>query len=252
VVAVKKINVSSSTSEVLSMRRLKSSSPDKPLAARTTPNPTPWATPGTILSPSALDCAGDANSCFVADFEGNTIYKVTLNGSSFSLEKSAAEYFRPVAVKVQRVEDEGIVKEIVWVSDRKNPINIPTPNGTWTPYPTTQPATPTVGPGIPTCTPGPVPTSTPYPEINRISRVRFNLTQLLPEIYCAIPVNISINGGDSLADCWVADRNAGTIGNNQIKQIHIGGPTPTVIPWSGNSSQGIYIVSPVDVEAIED
>jgi hypothetical protein len=233
------------------MRRLKSSSPDKPLAARTTPNPTPWATPGTILSPSALDCAGDANSCFVADFEGNTIYRVNLNGSSLSLEKSVADYFQPVAVKVQRINVEGQhLYDMLWVSDRLYPSPAVPPSGTWTPYPTSLPPTPTVGYGIPTNTPQPIPTSTPYPERNRVVRIRFNEADPGIKTSMAIPVNLSVNGDANIADCWVADRNSETIGKNRIKQIHAIGTEATVIPWNGDPTQNIYVVSPVDVEVV--
>ncbi len=209
------------------------------LSASTDPNP--------LIHPVALDCAGDPDHCFVADYEGNTVYKVTWDHSTnqFAFQKSSADYYHPFAIDVQRVKLLGNeeLSDIVWVSDRVNLTPPPAP-GTWTPLPTYTPAPPTPPPGV-TYTPPPGYTATPYPERQRVTKNEFGRDEILTEKGSTIPVALSVVGGAADYKCWVADRDANVIGNNEIKLIR----NNTVNRIRGDANH--RITRPVDVEAVE-
>ncbi len=78
--------------------------PDGTMVAFTEPCevPDPDQCLGELIHPLAIDCAGDPDSCFVADYEGNRVYKLTLNGGSIALQVSSAQYYRPKAIAVWR------------------------------------------------------------------------------------------------------------------------------------------------------
>ena len=195
--------------------------------------------------PLVLDCAGDPNTCFVADYEGDTIYKVILGNHEFSLIKSAATYNRPFALSVQKTYDQNDqLVEYVWVSDHVN-LNTPPPSGTWTPLPTYTPVPPTVLPGQPTYTPVPTQIPTPYPEKNRITRNRFLESIMFPSYRGAVPVNVSSVGNEINYKCWVSDRDANLKWKNELKLIAPTGITRIRGPEAHN------ICRPVDVQAVE-
>ncbi len=203
--------------------------------ARTDPNVRPG-----ILHPAAIDCAGDPHTCFVADYAGNAVYKVTWNPGtgSLTLTPSEIDYFQPFAIEVQRLEDAyGQLWEFVWVSDKKNLQPTPAP-GTWTPLPTW---TPVPGAGTPTAVP---PTATPYHETRRVSLNRFGFPQY-EENVGAVPVGLSAIGDTTNYKCYVADRDANVIGKNEIKLIEPGVMTRI------RGDSGHTIRRPTDVEAIE-
>jgi len=221
--------------------------PDGSEAARSTPCAL-TSTENCIKHPSALDCGGDPDTCFVADYEGNTVYKVTFDHSgNFSYTKSAAEYFRPNAVKVLHTPN----GDFIWVADRINLNNTPIP-GTWTPYTPPPTATPTPPSGV-TYTPGPATfTPTPYPERCRVSMNNFGQEQLLYPNGAAIPISISADGDSVNGNCWVADRDAGKLEDdkhkNEIKQIKVTGGSDTLIHVSGTQDE--LVSRPADVESV--
>lgn len=221
--------------------------------ARSTPawEPTPLPTERAIMHPVALDCAGDPHICFVADYDGNMVYKVTWQGGGgFQLEKSGAEYFRPFALKVQKgLNLQGEYREYVWVSDHFDLTPSPI-QGIWTPHPTLTPAPPptsTVAPGNPTSTPLPQWTSTPYPMKNRVTRNLFGDDNFSPSNGNAIPVNLSPVGTIDNYLCWVSDRNSFWMRNNKISVIEPLG----VSYYPSNNHPPYPLIQPVDVEGVQ-
>ena len=206
------------------------------------------AVPGNNITqlghPLVLDCAGDPNTCFVADYEGDTIYKVILGSHEFSLIKSAATYNRPFALSVQKTYVANQLREYVWVSDHVN-LNTPPPSGTWTPLPTYTPVPPTVLPGQPTYTPVPTQIPTPYPEKNRITYNFFSDQFFLKTIMAAVPVGLSSIGDVLQYKCWVADRDANLKWKNEMKLIETSGMTRI------QGTEEHHLCRPVDVQAVE-
>lgn len=211
-----------------------------------------WAT--SIIHPCALDCGGDPNSCFVADFEGNKIVKLSASGSAVA---SQVKYYRPISVKVQRTSVEApgggyTTAEFAWVADRWNMEGTPNPQGTWTPYPTSTPSpqpTSTVPAGSPTFTPIPDFTPTPYPMIQRVSQNRFGQPQTLMQA-SSIPLMLSPKGDVNNSDCWIADRNGGFFRKNVIRRFKIRNGQPAELITYPAVGTPVQIVLPVDVEAV--
>lgn len=206
-----------------------------------------------LIHPVAIDCAGDPNSCFVADYEGNQVYKLTVDGYEenneihyiISTHPSNADYFRPKTIEVTRklINDE--LKEIIWVADRWNSDSTPAPNWTFTPIPT---STPTPIPPTPTVAP---PASTPYPENQRISQNEFGLVALNHQVLSSIPVSISAAMIDTdEAHCWIADRDAGWSKelNNYVRWLVIS--NGTLEQRFVGKEDGVHICRPVDIEVI--
>ena len=217
---------------------------DGSIAARSTPSPLLHRE--SIRHPLTLDCAGDPNTCFVADYEGDTIYKVILGSHEFSLIKSAATYNRPFALSVQKTYDPVThdLYEYIWVSDHVN-LNTPPPSGTWTPLPTYTPVPPTALPGQPTYTPLPTQIPTPYPEKNRITWNRFGFTFFDKIISSAVPVGLSSIGDTANYKCWAADRDANLKWKNEIKLIEPNAMTRI------QGTEEHRLCRPVDVQAVE-
>ncbi|MCD4654745.1 hypothetical protein K8T06_12535, partial [bacterium] len=199
-----------------------------------------------MIHPLAIDCGGDPNSCFVADYEGHRIYKLILEAdNSFTTVKSDAHYINPKAIAVTRKYDFGQTREQVWVADRWNNEPTPSQSYTFTPVPTLPPL-----PG--TTTPTAVPaTETPYPEHQRVSMVEFGYTNIEFFVSCSIPISLSvINNIHNEAYCVIADRDAGnsrkaenyvrwlTLTGAGVEETHIGG------------GDGRKIGRPVDVEVV--
>ncbi|MCD4653707.1 hypothetical protein K8T06_07195, partial [bacterium] len=197
-----------------------------------------------MIHPLAIDCAGDPNSCFVADYEGNHVYKLTVAGDNITAVASNVQYYRPKAIEVSREIRNEELKEMVWVADRWS--NEPTPahNWTFTPIPT---RTPTPGPGTPVATPC---APTPYPELQRVSRNEFGQIDLIP-IECAIPLSMSVKTNEANdTHCWIADRDAGysVSGRNYVRWLIISGGE--VEQRYIGKDDGYKITRPVDVDIV--
>lgn len=183
-----------------------------------------------LIHPSALACGGDPDICFVADYEGNAVFKVTLESDQFRLTRSNVDYFRPSALEIVPTSTE----VIVWVADHAS-LQSPPVEGIWTPVvlPTTSPSPP----------PGqrftPVP-PTPVPETYRVSRNVFGDHQL-QEWPAAAPMAIAPMG---TRHCWIADRDAGSYMRNEVCWVSPEGQ----ISIDGNASHTISM--PVDVENV--
>ncbi len=222
------------------------------IAARTEacdiPDPDTCFSQTLMIHPVSIDCGGDPAHCFVADYEGNRVFKLTYDISSGTIltEPSGAQYYRPKSVAVDRYYDENQqLIESVWVADRWSHEPTPSQSWTFTPVPT---ATPTPGPNTPTAV---VPTATPYPEVQRVTKNQFYSGVLEPQIPCTIPFALSVtSNADNNTYCYIADRDAGWSGQgynfvrwiqlygNSMEEVHIG------------EGDGRIISRPVDVEAV--
>jgi len=202
------------------------------IVARTTPcagSRTPDGAP-CIIHPSALDCGGDPDTCYVADYEGNTVYKVSLENGTLGVTRSEAGYFRPSALEVVKTD----TGDVLWVADHKSMAPTPVP-GTWTPV-ILPPPTPTPPPGQ-RYTPLP---STPFPENFRISKNVFGEADI-SQWPATAPLNLSPMDSEH---CWVADRDAGTYMNNEIRRLSPEGCTSIV----GNIYHEVSM--PIDVKYV--
>lgn len=206
-----------------------------------------------MIHPLALDCGGDPTSCFVADYDGNQVYKLNYydGTGSISLEPSAAKYYRPKAIALQRYYDEfNHLVEQVWVADKWNYTPTPAPGMTWTPVFTATPVPPTV-PGQPTQTPVYI-SPTPFPEQQRITRNEFSDPFLQQMCYAAIPMNLFVSGEVSSCDCWISDRDAGNSGRkeNFVRLIEVRGDTVTEKHIGVGEYNQLKISRPVDAAAV--
>ncbi|HPQ41198.1 MAG TPA: hypothetical protein PLV45_12570, partial [bacterium] len=206
------------------------------IQGRVTARSTPCADAGNpeaapcIIHPSALDCGGDPDTCFVADYEGNTVYRISLENDAFVLTRSHADFFRPSALEVVKTN----TGDVLWVADHKSMAPTPVP-GTWTPV-ILPPPTPTPPPRQ-RYTPVP---PTPFPENYRISRNVFGRPES-SQWPAAAPINLSPADRDH---CWVADRDAGSYMDNEIRWLFPGG----FMPVRGNAYHQVSM--PLDVENV--
>jgi hypothetical protein len=200
-----------------------------------------------MIHPLALDCGGDPNTCFVADYEGNRIYKLTLLGNTIITDASQAQYYRPKAVKVSRQLEFGQVRENIWVADRWSYEATPSGSYTFTPVPVAT-RTPTPGPGTPTAVPY---TPTPFPERQRVSMNLFGDLEFFPVIPSSIPISLSVvSNSDNDMYCYIADRDAGWsgMGKNFVRWIKVIGGSYEEIKIGFEDGRTIH--RPVDVEAV--
>lgn len=201
---------------------------------------------GELIHPLAIDCASDPNSCFVADYEGNRVYKLTLSGGSIDLQASSAQYYRPKAIAVSRQYLDDDLYEMVWVADRWSSEPTPSQNWTFTPVPT---STPTPLPGTPTAVSY---TATPFPELQRASLNQFGEDSFQLVLPCTIPISMSVTTNDENSMyCFVADRDAGWSGSgkNYVRWLKFSRGV-----FEGETDIGLndgrIICRPVDVEAV--
>ncbi|HPQ41327.1 MAG TPA: hypothetical protein PLV45_13220, partial [bacterium] len=205
--------------------------------------------------PSAIDCAGDPNTCFVTDYEGGKVWKLTWNGTVLMTPTpSLVSYREPYAIAVQSGDVGGNPVDYIWVSDKYR--MTPPPVGTATPIPSSTPVsptptpTPTVATGTPTYTPHPPATTpTPYPEHHRVTRNRFGQLGLDPRHQMAIPVNMSCPSDPGVNKCIISDRNSYTAGENRIRIYSDG--VITEYPNDTIPTPNGAILRPADVEYVE-
>lgn len=200
-----------------------------------------------LIHPVSIDCGGDPNNCFVADYEGNRIYKITFDGTNtLELIPSEAEYYRPKVVTVDRYYDStNQLIESIWVADRWCATPAPTGNATYTPLPS---RTPTPAPGTPHAVP---PTFTPYPEQQRVSQNQFGYGDFAHQIACSIPVALSVvSNADNDTYCYVSDRDAGwsILGDNYVRWVKIQGGNAEIL--NIGFEDGEKITRPVDSVAV--